>query len=264
MERLPTLFLSHGSPMHAVEAGVAGQAWQALGRTLQRPRALLMVSAHWETSVPLLTGNARPETIHDFGGFPDALYQIRYPVAGDPTLAARAVALLKDEGIAAGIDGCRGLDHGAWVPLLRMYPDADVPVVQLSIQTALGPRHHLRVGRALAPLTADGVLLVASGHATHNLRDWMMQRSGGEPLPYASAFAGWLHDALQRHATDALLDYREAAPGAARAHPTEEHFLPMFVALGAAGEDATPEPILRAFEGSALALDSYLFRPIAH
>jgi 4,5-DOPA dioxygenase extradiol len=250
--------------MHAVESGAAGQAWQDLAAQLPRPRALLMVSAHWETTVPMLTGNAHPETIHDFGGFPQELYEIRYPAPGEPTVAAEAVELLKQEGIAAGIDGVRGIDHGAWVPLLRMYPRADVPVVQLSVQTALGAAHHLRVGRALAPLRDRGVLIVGSGHATHNLRDWMMNRRGGEPLPYAQAFATWLHDALESHATEALVDYRERAPGATRAHPTEEHFLPLFVALGAAGEDASPEPVLRAFEGSALAMDSYLFRPAHH
>ncbi len=159
------------------------------------------------------------------------------------------------------MDGSRGLDHGAWVPLLQMYPDADVPVVQLSIQTELGPAHHLRVGRALAPLAREEVLVVGSGHATHNLRDWMTNRQGGQPMEYARAFAQWLQESLERGATDELVAYREQAPGAVRAHPTEEHFLPLFVALGAAGEGATPEPLLRAFEGSALALDSYLFRP---
>ncbi|HZQ63525.1 MAG TPA: class III extradiol ring-cleavage dioxygenase [Casimicrobiaceae bacterium] len=261
MKRLPTLFLSHGSPMHAVQPGVAGEAWKTLGATLDRPKALLMVSAHWETSVPMLTGSARPETIHDFGGFPPALYAIRYPAPGDPKLAARAVELLKREGIAAGIDGARGLDHGAWVPLLRMYPDADVPVVQLSVQSVLGPAHHLRVGRALAPLCSEGVLIVASGHTTHNLRDWMAGRRGGEAMTYAQGFAAWLAEKLRAHDTEALVDYREQAPDAARAHPTEEHFLPLFVALGAAGDDATPESIVRAFDGPALSLDSYLFRP---
>ncbi|MDQ6620834.1 MAG: 4,5-DOPA dioxygenase extradiol [Pseudomonadota bacterium] len=258
---LPTLFLSHGSPMHAVESGEAGDAWERLGRTLPRPRALLLVSAHWETPTPMVTGTARPETIHDFGGFPDALYQIRYPAPGDPALAARTVALLGSHGIPAAIDPVRGIDHGAWVPLLRMYPDADVPLVQLSVQTALGPAHHLRVGRALSALPHEGILVVASGHATHNLRDWMMNRTAGEPLAYAQAFAEWLNATLDTNATETLVKYREHAPGAARAHPTEEHFLPIFVALGAAGEQARAEPILRAFEGSALSLDSYLFRP---
>jgi 4,5-DOPA dioxygenase extradiol len=258
---LPTLFLSHGSPMHAIQSGAAGKVWHDLGERLPRPRAIVMASAHWETGVPMLTGSQRPETIHDFGGFPEALYRIQYRAPGAPDVAARAVELLRAEGIAAGIDGTRGLDHGAWVPLLQMYPDAEVPVVQLAIQTQLGPTHHLRVGRALAPLTRENVLVIGSGHTTHNLRDWMASRQGGEPMPYAHAFAQWLGEKLGTGSLDELLAYREQAPGAVRAHPTEEHFLPLFVALGAAGEHATPEPVLQAFEGSALSLDSYLFRP---
>jgi len=263
MTRMPTLFLSHGSPMHAVQSGIAGDMWQAIGAALPRPRALVIASAHWETSRPMLTGSKQPETIHDFGGFPEALYRIRYAAPGAPELAARAAQLLRDDGLDAAVDPQRGLDHGAWVPLLSMFPEADVPVVQLSIQTHLGAEHHLRVGRALEPLTEEEVLIVASGHTTHNLRDWMMHRQGGDPLPYAQAFATWLHDTLASRSTDALVTYRDTAPGATRAHPTEEHFLPIFIAIGAAGEGATPEPLLRGFEGSALALDSYVFRPPA-
>jgi 4,5-DOPA dioxygenase extradiol len=259
MQRLPTLFLSHGSPMHAVDSGAPGRAWEALGRTLPRPRAVLMASAHWETSVPMLTGNAKPETIHDFGGFPPELYRLRYPSPGAPAVATEAVAHLKEAGITAGIDGCRGLDHGAWVPLRWMYPAADVPVLQISVQPGLGTAHHLRLGRALAPLADAGVLIVGSGHTTHNLRDWMTNARRGETLPYAKAFADWMHDRIEAHDVDALVAYRELAPDAVRAHPTEEHFLPLFVALGAAGDDARAERIVEGFEGGALALDSYSF-----
>jgi len=259
MPRLPTLFLSHGSPMHAVEPGAAGTAWRSLGRTLPRPRAVLIASAHWETSVPMLTGNRQPETIHDFGGFPAELYALSYPAPGAPEVATQTVALLKDAGITAGIDGCRGLDHGAWVPLLWMYPDADVPVLQLSVQPGLGTAHHLRLGRALAPLAADGVLVVGSGHTTHNLRDWMTNPRRQEPLRYAQAFAQWVGDRLQAHDVAALIDYRAQAPDAVRAHPSEEHFLPLFVAWGAAGERARAERIVSGFEAGALALDSYRF-----
>ena len=136
MNPLPTLFLSHGSPMHAISPGVVGDAWAALGRRIGRPAAVVMASAHWETALPMLTGNPHPQTIHDFGGFPKELYSIEYSAPGAPDLAARAVALLKDAGITAGIDGCRGLDHGAWVPLRWMYPSADVPVVQIAVQPA--------------------------------------------------------------------------------------------------------------------------------
>jgi len=245
--------------MHAVSPGVVGDAWAALGRRIARPEAVLIASAHWETSLPMLTGSRQPETIHDFGGFPRDLYAIRYPAPGAPDVAAKAVALLKDAGITAGIDGCRGLDHGAWVPLRWMYPDADVPVVQLAVQPARGAAHHLALGEALAPLRSAGVLIVGSGHATHNLRDWISRREGSEPMPYAVAFSRWLEERLAAHDASALVDYRHRAPGAARAHPTEEHFLPLFVAYGAARADASIERVVDGYENGALSRDSFLF-----
>ena len=259
MKRLPTVFLSHGAPTHATEPGAAGRAWEALGRTLPRPRAILMASAHWETALPLLTGHPKPQTIHDFGGFPRELYALQYPAPGAPELATQAVALLKDAGITAGVDGCRGLDHGAWVPLLHMYPAHDVPVVQVSLQTEMGPAHHVALGRALAPLAADGVLIVGSGHTTHNLRDWSMHRGRREPLPYVQAFARWVGERLADGDTAALIDYRARAPEAVRAHPTDEHFLPLHVAWGAAGERARAERIVHAVEAGALAMDAWVF-----
>jgi 4,5-DOPA dioxygenase extradiol len=174
MTRLPTLFVSHGSPMHALDAGGAGPAWEALAASLPCPRSILMVSAHWETRLPMLTGSEQPETMHDFSGFPRELYRIRYDAKGSPGLAARAAGLLKEAGITAAANGCRGLDHGAWVPLKWMFPARDVP--QLSIQPDLGATHHLQLGEALAPLAGEGVLVIGSGHVTHNLRDWMMHR----------------------------------------------------------------------------------------
>jgi 4,5-DOPA dioxygenase extradiol len=263
MVRLPTVFLSHGSPLNAVEPSVATRAWTKLGHDLPRPRAVLIASAHWETSVPMLTGNPKPETIHDFGGFPEELYRLRYPAPGAPEVAAAAVALLKSAGITAGVNGCRGIDHGAWVPLLWMYPDADVPIVQLSLQPGLGTAHHFELGRALAPLAQDGLLVLGSGHATHNLRDWMANPHRTEPLRYASAFAEWLHDRLAARDTDALVAYRDRAPEAARAHPSEDHYLPLLVAWGAADPSARVERFVTGYEAGALAFDSYLFHPPA-
>ena len=258
---LPTVFLSHGSPMHAIDAGVAGRAWSELGQRLPRPRAVLIASAHWETSIPMLTGSRRPETIHDFGGFPAELYRLRYPAPGAPEVASEIVACLKAADITAGVDGCRGLDHGAWVPLRWMYPTADVPVVQLSVQPDHDTAHHLRLGQALRPLTDEGILVIGSGHATHNLRDWASSPRRQEPLPYVHAFSHWLQQRLASGDADALTHYRDRAPDAARAHPTEEHFLPLFIAWGAAGAGATAERIVEGFEAGALALDSYLFHP---
>jgi 4,5-DOPA dioxygenase extradiol len=267
---LPTLFVSHGSPMHALHAGRAGALWQQLGRELPRPRAILMVSAHWETELPMAGTSARPETIHDFGGFPPELYRMRYPAPGAPEAAQRAVELLKQAGIPASTNGCRGIDHGAWVPLLYMYPDADVPVAQLSVQTSLGAPHHLRVGQALAPLALENVLVIGSGHMTHNLRELMMRMRnwGGAPddqppEPYVDEFRGWVDAALQQHDNDKLARYRELAPHAVRAHPTDEHFLPLLVAYAAAGPDARVEHLDAGVDARVLALDAYRFWPRA-
>ncbi len=253
---LPSVFISHGSPMHALEPGAAGEAWKALGRRLPKPKAILIASAHWETNVPMLTGSARPETIHDFHNFPEPLYRLRYPAPGAPAVAQRAQALLKDAGFTAAIDGCRGLDHGAWAPLLYMYPDADVPVVQLSIQPELGPGHHLALGRALRPLVREEILVIGSGHMTHNLRDWA--RGAGKAEPYASEFQAWVKDRIERRDLESLADYRRLSPHGVRAHPTDEHFLPLFVALGAAPGAAKPERVFDAVESGVLAMDAYV------
>ena len=254
-QKLPTLFLSHGSPMHALEPGAVRGVWENLGRTLPRPKAILIASAHWDTDDPALTGSAQPETIHDFHGFPKPLYEIQYPAKGSPELASRSVDLLTQFGLKAKEDPIRGLDHGAWSPLLYMYPDADVPVVQVSVQTALGPQHHLELGRALAPLAREGVLILGSGHMTHNLRE----RRDGAPAPYASEFQDWVKQRIDRHALDELADYRRLAANGVRAHPTDEHFLPLFVALGAAGENYQANRIYDGIEMGALAMDAYLF-----
>jgi 4,5-DOPA dioxygenase extradiol len=254
---LPSVFISHGSPMHALEPGAAGEAWKALAQRLPRPRAILIASAHWETNLPMLTGSEKPETVHDFTNFPEPLYRLRYPAPGAPEVAKRAQALLKEAGFTAGIDGCRGLDHGAWSPLLYMYPEADIPVVQISVQPALGPRHHVAVGNSLRSLSQEGVLIIGSGHMTHNLRDW--SRGQGQPAPYAREFQQWVKQKLEERDVEALVDYRSRSPHGARAHPTDEHFLPLFFALGAASEKAKAERVYDAIDSGVLAMDAYVF-----
>jgi 4,5-DOPA dioxygenase extradiol len=254
--RLPSVFVSHGSPMHALQPGPAGEAWAALGRRLGRPRAIVIASAHWETDRPLLTGAARPQTIHDFYNFPEPLYRLRYPAPGAPDVAQQAKGLLLEKGFPADIDPQRGLDHGAWSPLLYMYPEADVPVVQLSIQSALGPKHHLEVGKALKTLAVEDVLVIGSGHLTHNLRDWA--RGSGAPAPYAREFQDWVKQKIDNQDLENLADYRSLSPQGVRAHPTDEHFLPLFVALGAAG-DGAPERVYDAIDSGVLAMDAYVF-----
>jgi 4,5-DOPA dioxygenase extradiol len=252
---LPVLFLSHGSPMHALQPGAVREVWQRMARELPRPKAILIASAHWETDIPAVTGTDKPETIHDFYGFPKPLYQIQYPARGDFDLAVKVEKNLREKNFQATIDPERGLDHGAWSPLLHMYPKADIPVVQVAVQTALGPRHHLEVGRALAPLAREGVLIIGSGHLTHNLRD----RGEGGPATYARNFQAWVKERIDAHALDELADYRRRSPDGVRAHPTDEHFLPLFFALGAAGEGYKTERLYDGIEMGALAMDAYRF-----
>ncbi|HEX5339463.1 MAG TPA: class III extradiol ring-cleavage dioxygenase [Gammaproteobacteria bacterium] len=249
--RLPALFVSHGSPMLALDTANPAHAFlQGLGASLPRPTAILVISAHWETSTPQITGAEHLDTIHDFYGFPEPLYALRYAAAGAHALAKDIAAL---PGLSAGVDLVRGLDHGAWVPLRLMYPQADIPVLQLSLQTPLGPAHHLQLGIALRSLREQGVLIIGSGGATHNLREYF--HAGGDHQPYED-FAAWLHDSLMRDDRDALLNYRQRAPQAARNHPTEEHFLPLFVALGAGGAQA--ERLHHSFDRT-LCMDAYAF-----
>jgi len=239
--------------MHALQPGAVRGVWEGIARELPKPKAILIASAHWETHAPAVTGTAKPETIHDFYGFPQPLYEIQYPAPGSPALAARAVELLQAFG--AKKEPIRGLDHGAWSPLLYMYPKADVPVVQVAVQTALGTKHHIGIGRALAPLAQERVLIIGSGHLTHNLRD----RSDNGPAPYARGFQSWVKERIDARALDELADYRRLSPDGVRAHPTDEHFLPLFFALGAAREDYKAERLYDGIEMGALAMDAYRF-----
>jgi len=256
---LPTLYVSHGAPTLALDPGHTGPALAALGRELPRPEAILMVSAHWETVRPEASTAPRPETIHDFGGFPDELYRMTYRAPGAPDVARRAKELLDAAGIGADLDPRRGLDHGAWVPLRFLYPAADIPVTQLSIQPPLGPRHHYRVGEALRALREAGVLIIGSGSLTHNLHELRMSGAGPAAEPYALAFQQWVYQAINANDIAGLLDYRRMAPQAVRAHPTDEHFLPLFVALGAAGSSVSARRVNDEITFGALAMDAYLF-----
>ena len=241
--------------MHALEPGAVRGVWEGIARDLPRPKAILIASAHWETDIAAVTGTARPETIHDFYGFPKPLYEIQYPAPGSSEVASRALQLLKKSKIKAAEDPSRGLDHGAWSPLLYMYPKADVPVVQIAVQTPLGPRHHVEVGRALAPLAQEGVLIIGSGHMTHNLRE----RSNGGPAPYAREFQAWMKEKIEARDFDSMVNYRALNPHGVRAHPTDEHFLPLFFALGAAKKNYQAKRLYDQIEMGALAMDAYRF-----
>lgn len=259
----PVLFLSHGSPMTALGGDELSRCWERLAQRLSRPAAILMVSAHWTTRLPILSGSAHPETVHDFGGFPAELYRLRYPAPGDPALAQRLKQRLSDAGIAAGIDASRGLDHGAWVPLRVLFPGADIPVVQLSVQPERCARHHFALGAALAPLADENILIIGSGHLTHNLMDYM-RPAGERPAADSRAFRDWVHAELteaRSGASETLLDWQHQAPGGVFSHPTPEHFLPLFVALGAAEKDCRTEWLGGGWIEESLAADNYLFAP---
>jgi 4,5-DOPA dioxygenase extradiol len=259
MNTLPTLFVSHGAPTLALQPGQAGAALMQLGRELPRPAAILMVSAHWETARPAVSTAEKPKTIHDFGGFPAELYRLQYPAPGAPALAKRVEELLGAGGMTADLDPLRGLDHGAWVPLRYLFPDADVPITQLSIQSHLDPAHHYRVGQLLQPLTQEGVLVIGSGSLTHNLREVRFNSPDGESAPYVGQFQDWVQRTIGDGDLAALLDYRKRAPSAVRAHPSDEHLLPLFVALGAAGAQSIGKRVTDEVTYSVVAMDTYVF-----
>jgi 4,5-DOPA dioxygenase extradiol len=256
---LPALFVSHGSPNLIGEDTPAREFLAGLGASLGRPSAIVVASAHWETAVPELTAAAQPETIHDFYGFPEPLYRLRYPAPGNPGLAAWAAALLEGAGIQAATEARRGLDHGAWSPLLLMYPKADIPVVELSVQHGQSPAHHIAVGRALAPLRHDNVLVMGSGGAVHNLR-MLVRGRPGDPVAWARDFDEWLDTQLGEGDDAALAAYRREAPGAVQAHPRDEHLLPVFVAYGAGGPGARGRRIHDSFTYGSLSMAAFLFQ----
>ena len=232
MTSLPALFVGHGSPMNAIEDSPFRRSWTELGRSLPRPRAVLCVSAHWETRGVAVTGSQAPPTIHDFYGFPDALFAVRYPAPGDPALARRVASMVAPAPVR--VDAERGLDHGCWSVLVAMYPEADVPVLQLSLDSRQpGPFHH-DLGRQLAPLRDSGVLIVGSGNVVHNLRLADFGMDGG--YDWAERFDATVRGRIEAGDHEALADYRALGPDAALAVPTPEHYLPLLYALGARRE----------------------------
>lgn len=256
---LPALFVSHGAPLFALDAGTTGPALTQWGAALRQQfpqlRGIVVMSPHWMARSPQVMTGPQPATWHDFGGFPPALYQLQYPAPGSPALAQEVLALLNAAGLAAQGDEARPFDHGAWVPLMHLFPQADVPVVQVALPAQAGPAELYALGAALRGLRSRGVLVVGSGSMTHNLAEFF----GGarEPAPYVLEFSRWIESALARGDLQALLNYRAQAPHAHRAHPTEDHFLPIFFALGAAGDDLHASYLSREVMYSMLSMDAF-------
>jgi 4,5-DOPA dioxygenase extradiol len=253
----PTLFISHGSPTFALEPGLLGPQLQALGAKLPPLKAVLVVSPHWQTRGLKVMTTSTPETMHDFGGFPAELYTLSYPAPGAPDLAREAARLLTEAGLKPELDEQRGLDHGAWVPLLYLLPQPRIPVFQVSMPLSLTTADALQLGRALAPLREQGVLIIGSGSMTHNLGEFRGPSS--TVADYVLAFEAWVRQAVLANNLDAMVNYRSLAPDAQRAHPTEEHFLPLLVALGAQRSGDKVQSLDGGVTYGMLSMDSFMW-----
>ncbi len=269
---LPSIFVSHGSPMIALEPGAAGAFMQRLGpaisATFGKPKAIVSISAHTAARVPVVLAGARHSAFYDFGGFDPELFTLRYDAPGDPALAARVLALLRSADIPAESVEQGGLDHGAWTALRYLYPAADIPIVPLAFVQSDSPARQFALGAALASLTQDGVLVLGSGSITHNLRR-VFSGGGLHPdkaqpeIPESAAFRDWIADRSRALDWDALFAYRTRAPHGVDMHPTDEHLLPWYVAAGAGGRTSAP---LRLHDGvtmGSLGMDAYAFGPAA-
>lgn len=257
--RLPTLFLSHGSPMLTLQDTPARDFLSGLAREYGRPEAIVVASGHWEAFGPTVGVTPTQSTIHDFYGFPDELYRLTYPAPGEPTLAREIVGLLEAAGMPARADERRGLDHGAWTVLRLGWPEADIPVVGVSLLPVGGPAAHIALGRALAPLRDRDILIVGSGSFTHALREIRRGPTEEGVVPWVREFRGWMHEAITTGDEARMIDYRRQCPHAARSHPTEDHFMPLFFAMGAAGPGATGRVIHDSTISANQGMDCFAF-----
>ena len=256
---MPTMFVSHGSPMIILQDIPARDFLQGVAAQLPKPRAIAVVSAHWLTRSPAVGRAARPEMIYDFGGFDERLFHQQYPAPGVPELAERIADTIANAGLPVALDPRRGYDHGVWVPLKLMYPGADIPVVPIAVQPHYGPAHHMALGRALAGLRNEGVLVLGSGSFTHDLRRYFGHAEDATAPADVVAFSAWMDAKLVAGDTQALLNYRTQAPFAVQNHPTDEHLLPIFTALGAAGEGAKGTSVHSSTDHGVLRMDAYTF-----
>lgn len=251
--RAETLFVSHGSPSLLLDDCPARTFLQNLSTMYHRPKAILVISAHWDTTQIKITSGIAHETIYDFQGFQPELYDMRYPAQGNPDLAGQIKQLLSPafDGV---FDPQRGLDHGAWVPLMLMYPEADITVLQLSINRHADPAHHFAIGQALKPLREHGVMILASGSSTHNLREMIRDFRADQPPSWVASFNEWLADKLEAMSIEELFRYTDH-PDGLRNHPTPDHILPLFVALGAG--DGQARRLHQSYTYGVLGMDAY-------
>ena len=264
MPKMPTLFVSHGGPNVVTEPSEARDYLSSLSALLPRPKAIVLVSAHFETEGPVVVTDPAPSMIYDFGGFAPELYEMQYPAPGEPALAMKVAHLLNDAGLKPRIAPERGYDHGAWNTMILAFPKADIPIVQLSIDPSRDAAYHFALGAALAPLREEGVLLVGSGHITHNLRAFFGAIRRGEAIDPAlagkvKAFTDWFDASLTSSSPEDVLDWKARAPFPADNHPTDEHLMPIFFALGAGGEHPQARRVHDSADHGFFANDSYLF-----
>lgn len=263
MARLPALFISHGAPDLPIRTGPTQDFLRQLARTMPTPRAILVITAHWLTEQPMVSTTSQPRTIYDFGGFPAELYRLNYPAPGDSAIAQEIVQTLSAASIPVQTDPSRGFDHGTWTPLILAYPQADIPVIQLSVQPRLGAQHHWRLGQAIAPLRDQGILIIGSGAATHNLAAFAAGYDAAPP-DWVLAFDDWLATSIQANDRQSLLNYRHLAPYAVQNHPSEEHLLPLFVALGAGDTERPGRQLHHGFTYGAFSMAAYAFDSCAY
>ncbi|AFY73234.1 hypothetical protein Syn7502_01125 [Synechococcus sp. PCC 7502] len=256
---LPAIFISHGSPDMAILPSPARSFLMQLGQKISKPKAILIISAHWNTRIPQVNATLQPQTLHDFGGFPSELYKLNYPASIAPEVTNRVKNLLDQNGFFTEIVSDRGLDHGVWSPLMLIYPNADIPITQLSVQPEKDAAYHFHLGQALAPLVAEGVLIIGSGSATHNLMEIGRYVS---PPAWVREFTDWLSDKIINFDLDALFNYKLLAPHAKRNHPTPEHLLPLFVVMGASGKDAQATQIHDSYTHGILSMAAFRFESV--
>lgn len=251
---MPVLFIGHGSPMHIIEENGFRNDWIRIGQGLPAPRAILCVSAHWETQHPELCTAAHPRTIHDFYGFPQQLYEMSYPAPGAPFLLDEIAALAEDVRLAANDEW--GLDHGAWSVLRALFPDANIPVAQLSLAQAFSPADHVRFARQLAPLRHAGIMVICSGNITHNLR----RLSASGIAPWALQFDSYVAHALTRNDLEALIDYRAAGEASQLAVPTDEHYVPLLYAAALREQHDDLSYFATGFDLGSLSMRSFILQ----